>query len=332
MARMNVPSPLEFTLGGEYNPVALSGYAEVEVYVEGAVSPGADYRILWVISENDVQISGTHQCVTRDFAPDQNGTSVTLAQGNTYRFEIDFDVPSGSVPENCYISVFIQNSGTRDVLQTEKEFITDLIPLPTPAAGVSSSSLQFGEVEVGQSADLPLTITSIGNLPLVISDISCNNICFTTDWDPSDTLLLVGEELDLTVTFSPIAAVTFNRTLAIESNAELVEVGLHGTGTPASAVNPDGSVGIPESFALYAPYPNPFNPETTVAFDVPASADVTVRVYDVLGRQVVTLTEGRIGAGAYRVTWNAVDQTSGVYFVKMDANGQVFTQKCLLVR
>jgi hypothetical protein len=108
-------------------------------------------------------------------------------------------------------------------------------------------------------------------------------------------------------------------------------VGLHGTGV-ASAVNPNASAGIPASFALHAPYPNPFNPETTVAFDVPTTSDVTVRVYDVLGRQVATLTEGTINAGAYHVTWNAANQTSGVYFVRMDANGQTFTQKCLLVR
>ena len=329
LARMDVPSPLEFTLGGEYDAGTQSGSAEVEVTVETAVSPTADYRIVWVIAENEV--SGGHNSCVRDMIPDQNGTPVTIVEGNTYTFEIDFDVPPGSVPENCYLAVFIQDWGTWEVLQAEKEFIPDLEPLATAAAGVSSSSLDFGEVEVGQSADLPLTITSIGDIPLVISDISTNNICFTTDWDESDTLLLVGEELDISVTFSPIAAATFSRALSIESNGELVTVTLHGIGVTA-AVNPDLSAGIPESFALHAPYPNPFNPETTVAFDVPTTSDVTVQVYDVLGRQVTTLTEGRIGAGAYRVTWNATDQTSGVYFVQMDANGQVFTQKCLLVR
>lgn len=330
-SRMDVPSPLEFTLGGEYNPSTQSGYAEVEVYVEGSVSSGADHRILWVISENDVQVSGTHQCVTRDFIPDQNGTSVALEQGSTYNFTIDFEVPSGSVADNCYISVIIQNAGTRDVLQADKEFLTDLEPLAAPAAGVSTSSLDFGQVEVGQSADLSLRISSIGELPLVIYDISTNNIYFATDWDESDSLLLVGEHLDITVTFTPMVVATFNRTLTVESNGELIQVMLHGSGV-SSAVYPDASAGIPESFALHTPYPNPFNPETTVAFDVPTSSDVTVRVYDVLGRQVATLTEGRISAGAYHVIWNAANQTSGMYFVRMDANGQAFTQKCLLIR
>jgi hypothetical protein len=196
---------------------------------------------------------------------------------------------------------------------------------------VSASALEFGNVGVGESADLPLTITSIGELPLVIYDISTNNTCYVTNWDESDTLLPVGEHLDLTVTFTPIAIASFNRTLTIQSNGDLVQVALQGSGV-SSAVHPDASAGIPESFALHAPYPNPFNPETTVAFDVPTTSDVTVRVYDLLGRQVATLTEGTISAGAYRVTWNAANHTSGVYFVQMDANGQAYTQKCLLVR
>lgn len=331
MARMEVPSPLEFTLGGEYEPSTQSGYAEVEVYVEDSVSATDEHRILWVISENDVQISGTHQSVTRDFIPNQGGIPITLEQGSTFNFTIGFEVPSGSNPDNCYISVLIQNWNTRDVLQSDKEFITDLEPLGTAVASVSSSSLDFGDVEVDQSADLPLTISSIGDIPLVIYDISTDNACFTTNWDTSDSLLLVGEHLDVTVTFSPTTVATFDQTLSIESNGDLVEVELHGSGV-SSSVYPGTSTGIPQSFALHAPYPNPFNPETTVGFDVPITSDVAVRVYDVLGQQVATLTEGRIGSGNYRVTWNAANQPSGVYFVRMDAGGQVFTQKCLLVR
>ena len=60
---------------------------------------------------------------------------------------------------------------------------------------------------------------------------------------------------------------------------------------------------IPESFALYANYPNPFNPTTTIPFDLPASSEVTLIIYDLLGREVVTLVSGTLPPGRYRSTW-----------------------------
>ena len=62
---------------------------------------------------------------------------------------------------------------------------------------------------------------------------------------------------------------------------------------------------FPRVFALYQNYPNPFNPATTIRYDIPKQSDVTVVVYDVIGRQVAELVNGRHNAGAYKVDWNA---------------------------
>lgn len=79
----------------------------------------------------------------------------------------------------------------------------------------------------------------------------------------------------------------------------------------------DGS--SPARFSLSSNYPNPFNPETQVAFELPSSSMVMVRVYDVTGRTVATLVEGRRDAGNHEIRWNAVSQPSGVYYCRMTA-------------
>jgi uncharacterized membrane protein len=79
------------------------------------------------------------------------------------------------------------------------------------------------------------------------------------------------------------------------------------------------TAGVPATFELYQNYPNPFNPTTTIHFTVTERQHVSLRVYDVLGREVVRLVEGQVLPGTYQVRWNAVNAASGVYFYRMDA-------------
>jgi hypothetical protein len=73
------------------------------------------------------------------------------------------------------------------------------------------------------------------------------------------------------------------------------------------------------SFALSANYPNPFNPQTTISFSLPKESYVTLKVYDLLGREVATLAKGKKEAGEYAVAWNAGSAPSGIYFYRLEA-------------
>jgi hypothetical protein len=92
-----------------------------------------------------------------------------------------------------------------------------------------------------------------------------------------------------------------------------------------SAVSPDG-------FALLGCYPNPFNPETTIRFNLPQAAPVTLRVFDLRGSQVAELVNGWRAEGQHEVTFNGAALPSGVYFYKLQAGGQVFSEKMLLLK
>jgi len=79
----------------------------------------------------------------------------------------------------------------------------------------------------------------------------------------------------------------------------------------------------PAAIALLQNFPNPFNPVTTLSFILPDPARVSLAVYDVLGRKITELAEGSYGAGTHALVWNAINQSSGMYFARfVVANGE----------
>lgn len=87
-----------------------------------------------------------------------------------------------------------------------------------------------------------------------------------------------------------------------------------------------------EQFALFQNYPNPFNPITSIRFTVQSSGFVSLKVYDLLGREVATLEHSVKQPGTYTVTWDASTSASGVYLCKFDGGGQSATRKLVLLK
>jgi hypothetical protein len=81
------------------------------------------------------------------------------------------------------------------------------------------------------------------------------------------------------------------------------------------------TVDVPKTYALYQNYPNPFNPTTAIGYQLSAVSHVTLKVYDVLGREVATLVDGQQNAGVYKVSFDGSRFASGVYFYRIVAEG-----------
>jgi len=87
---------------------------------------------------------------------------------------------------------------------------------------------------------------------------------------------------------------------------------------------------IPKSFFLSRNYPNPFNPSTHIRFALPTECFVTLKVYDMLGKEMDTIISEHRAAGEYEITWNAGDFPSGIYFYRLEAGGFAETRKLIL--
>ncbi|WP_051141307.1 alpha-amylase family glycosyl hydrolase [Salisaeta longa] len=93
---------------------------------------------------------------------------------------------------------------------------------------------------------------------------------------------------------------------------------------------------VPQTVRLWANYPNPFHDQTTITYTLPTAGPVTVEVFDILGRRVHVLARGKQSAGLHRVQWNVNESrgpiASGLYIVRLTANGTTRTRKVTLVR
>lgn len=87
---------------------------------------------------------------------------------------------------------------------------------------------------------------------------------------------------------------------------------------------------VPESYKLYQNYPNPFNPATTIRFSLPHRTHTTLKVFDVLGREVATLVNQEMNAGEHSVQFNAKQLPSGVYFYRLSAGAFIESRKMLI--
>lgn len=94
----------------------------------------------------------------------------------------------------------------------------------------------------------------------------------------------------------------------------------------------DNSVSRPRVYSLAQNYPNPFNPSTVIGFEVLRSGFVSLKVYDVLGREVATLVNGREMAGPHTISFNGDKLPSGVYFYQLTAKGVNIVKKMLLLK
>jgi hypothetical protein len=98
-----------------------------------------------------------------------------------------------------------------------------------------------------------------------------------------------------------------------------------------TALNENRSI-LPDKFSLYQNYPNPFNPTTEIRFDIPEEGYVSIKIFDVLGREVATLVNEKKTAGHYSVSWDASAVPSGVYFYRLQTEKFSDVKKMLLLR
>jgi hypothetical protein len=99
-----------------------------------------------------------------------------------------------------------------------------------------------------------------------------------------------------------------------------------------TAVKNTASESVPNGFELLQNYPNPFNPVTTIAYRVAESGPASIKVRDLLGKEVATLVDGHHAAGNYSVRLNGSHLSSGCYFYTLTSGGKIMTKKLLLMK
>ncbi len=201
-------------------------------------------------------------------------------------------------------------AGNRQVLyfgsDREAKAVREYFTLPpTPPMGIFdvrfASQRLLETVEEGASAELPLRILS-AEWPVTINVVSRTS-------SPRATLAFSGSETPL----QEGTPVRISREMPV-------------------SLRLDTAAELPLEFALGQNYPNPFNPTTTIQFDLPVASEVSLKLYDILGREVAILARGIKPAGTHFATVDGTSLGTGVYFYKIEAGGYQSTRKLLLLK
>jgi photosystem II stability/assembly factor-like uncharacterized protein len=144
--------------------------------------------------------------------------------------------------------------------------------------------------------------------------------------DLGQTWIMINDSVSAHSTITAVAANSKYLFAGTQSGAWRIPVA-----DVITSVN-DNHPQLPTVRSLFQNYPNPFNPTTVISYRLSAISNVTLKVYDVLGREVETLVNEKQYAGTHVVTFNASDLSSGVYFYKLSAGNYTSTKKALLVK
>jgi len=177
---------------------------------------------------------------------------------------------------------------------------------PVPPQGVFDArfaSNKFIEVtQSGSVSELPLKISAV-NYPVKLS--------WNVQSTASTQLLIDGK----TQTIQGVGS------MIVQNSSAQVSVRVNST-----------SATMPHLYSLQQNYPNPFNPVTIIRYALPENNHVTLKLYDVLGREIATLINGDISAGEHQIEWNAGNLPSGIYYYRIQAGNFTETKKLLLTK
>jgi hypothetical protein len=274
---------------------------------------------------------------------DANGNSTypftgTLQPGDSVLIDVKV---SASYPLGIYQAMIkIDNNGPVSPVEVPLTLTIDIPGIPQIGLDPTQieDTLQAG---TGIHTEL-LTIsnTGSGRLYIIVTDSIFNG----QDWlsyNPTFALIEPGAQTSLSVEIDKTNLITntlYQAELLISSTDPLqpeltIPVNIFIGSTSSIHQN----TAIPKELALHANYPNPFNPTTTLSFDLPRSTSVTLEVYNLLGQRIKTIVSGYLNAGSYRFIWDGTADTghsisAGIYFYQLKTDEATLIKKMILTK
>lgn len=191
-------------------------------------------------------------------------------------------------------------------------------------------------VNLADSSLTTITNTGYNNCDGIYLDRFDN--VYISSWSPAPAKIL---RYDINFTGSPVIAINSGLSnpadIFIKKSADTLGVPNSGNNTVTfHNISFTGiqniSSEIPEKFSLGQNYPNPFNPTTQFEFSVAEHGNVSLTIYDMLGRKVETLHNGALTPGTYKAEWNASSNTSGIYFCRLESRNFSEVRKMTLLK
>ena len=267
----------------------------------------------FTLTESDIPFSWQGQSevdyAERLMVPNELGTPVDFINNSMIEIPLSFSIDASWLVENCQVSAFIQNLDTKEILQGDKVWLSDLVEY----SSVTVQSPNGGEVwVVGETEDITWTCINVNDVKIEMS------------FDNGNTWSTIVDSIPNTETYS------WTVTAQDSSNECLIKITNVANGEVFDMSDNVFSIDIisdvdvkdlnPLEFNLAQNYPNPFNPSTTIKYAVPKTSLVSIKVYDLIGQEVASLVNEIKESGNYEVKFDARNLASGVYIYRMTAD------------
>ncbi|MBK9333942.1 MAG: T9SS type A sorting domain-containing protein [Ignavibacteria bacterium] len=248
----------------------------------------------------------------------------------TYDISIDITGSGFTIPNELYI---VKRTDRTGAWVCQNTTIAGNILTVTGLTDFSDFAL------AGQEA-LPVELSSF------VSSISGNSV--TLNWTTSSEINNSGFDIErssVSGVWSKVGSVSGNGTSATPNSYTFTErnVASGNYSYRLKQIDFNGNfeyfnlsnevvIGIPAEFKLSQNYPNPFNPSTTISYEIPVDGAVSLKIFDMSGKEVMSLVDGVKNAGYYSININASNLSSGIYFYKLTANDFTSVKKMMLVK
>jgi hypothetical protein len=251
---------------------------------------------------------------------------------------IDIESAPGGNYIHSQFQVRLRNIGSKSSTTPNDDWFVDNIYLGLPSSGIvmSSDSLMFDTTAVGQTSVDSIEVYNVGVSPLVVTEVLGVGGVFGVDI--GTFTVDVGSSRKVAVSFTPPSAGNYAGQLEFVSNDpvhDTLRVYVWGYGELVTGISE--VLGVPKTFAVSPNYPNPFNPTTSIKYQLPQSSDVRLVIYNVLGQRVRTLLNNQIEAGYHEVVWDGLNDYgnqlgSGIYIYRFEAGDYSRVQKMIMMK
>lgn len=269
-----------------------------------------------------------------------NSSYGSIASGATVALSATLDIP-GDAPLGAKDTLTIVATSIADPTMDDTLIIVTTVGL---LYAVSVDGPAFGNGEPGQDVPYDVTIFNNGNsYDSILVEVSSSS-----DWPLSgvpDSVIyfdaISGFIYLMTVSIPPGSIPGDQDTLTVVvtsgSDSEKTDTLKIVTEVDKPTAVDDNDLALPDAFRLDQNYPNPFNMETVISFQIATPGQVTLDIYDILGRKVKTIDAGYLNTGQHQLSWSGTaddqrDVSSGVYFYRLISGEQSLTRKMILLK
>jgi Secretion system C-terminal sorting domain len=274
----------------------------------------------FTVTESDIPFSWQGQTevdyAERLMVPNELGTAVDLINNTQIDIPLSFSLNAAWITDKCQLAAFIQNLDTKEILQGDKVWITDLAPVPVELTSFTAQASAEGVLLKWTTA------SELNNHGFEVERSLDGTGFFTVAFIQGAGTTTEGKEYSYTDNVEYKGGEIFYY--------RLKQVDLDGRIEYTDIIEVEFD--IPKDFVLHQNYPNPFNPSTTIKYAVPKTSLVSLKIYDLTGQEVAVLVNEVKEAGTHELNFDASNLASGVYFYIMIAGDFSSVKKMNLLK